>query len=85
MSPAGARRSAPASVAALGVEQVELAGVGPEVGFLAAADFAGRLEAGDNLLLALAFPGGAGLCQAFADEVGELLGLDLKLPAASGV
>ena len=55
---------------------MEFRGVGPELGGLAAFHFAGRLEAGDDLLLALAFAGGAGLGEAFTDEVGELVGLD---------
>ena len=55
---------------------MELRGVGPELGRVAALDLAGRVEAGDDLLLALADFGGAGLLEALVDEVGELVGLD---------
>jgi hypothetical protein len=39
---------------------VQLRGVGPELGGFAAFDFAGRVEAGDYLLVALADFAGAG-------------------------
>ena len=62
--------------AAVGVEEVELAGVDPDLCLFAAADAAGGVEAGDDLLLSLPQVGGAGLVEAVANQVGELVGLD---------